>query len=95
MSSNEKNKTTKLSILSSALCNMADLPKKMIKYATPATLCLIAIGTFLFVANRTSNNYSSVSDFTSTTLITNSFFVFAEFIIASLVIDILIRKKAQ
>lgn len=95
MSSNEKNKATKMSILSSALCNMADLPKKMIKYATPATLCLIALGTILFVANRTSNNYSSVSDFTWTTLITNSFFVFSEFIIASLVIDIIIRKKAQ
>lgn len=95
MSSNEKNKATKMSILNSALCNMADLSKNMIKYATPATLCLIALGTFLFVANRTGNNYSSVFEFTSTTLITNSFFVFAEFIIASLVIDIVIRKKAQ
>jgi len=95
MSSNEKNKTTKMSILNSALCNMSDLPKKMIKYATPATLCLIALGTALYVANKTSNNYSSVFDFTTTTLITNSFFVFAEFIIASLVIDILIRKRSQ
>jgi len=74
---------------------MPSLSKKMIKYATPATLCLIALGTALFVANRTSNNYSNVSEITSTTLITNSFFVFAEFFIASLVIDILIRKRAQ
>lgn len=95
MSSNEKNRTSKMSILSSALCNMADLPKRMIKYATPATLCLIALGTVLFVVNRTSNNYDSVFEFTTTTLITNSFFVLAEFIIASLVIDILIRKRSQ
>ena len=95
MSSNEKTKTTIMSKLSSALCNMADLPKKMIKYATPATLCLIALGTALFVANKTSINYSSFFEFTSTTLITNSFFVFAEFMIASFVIDILIRKRSQ
>jgi hypothetical protein len=93
--SNDKRKTTKIGLLNSALCNMAELPKKMIKYATPATLCLIALGTALFVANRTSNNFSSVFEFTSTTLITNSFFVFAEFMIASLVIDILIRKRSQ
>jgi hypothetical protein len=95
VSSNENKKTTKMSLLNSALCNMPNLSKKMIKYATPATLCLIALGTALFVANRTSNNYSNLSEITSTTLITNSFFVFAEFFIASLVIDILIRKKAQ
>ncbi|MHB8065147.1 MAG: hypothetical protein ACYDG2_21460 [Ruminiclostridium sp.] len=95
MSSNEKKKITKIGLLNSALCNMAELSKKMIKYATPATLCLLALGAALFVANRTSNSYSLVSEITSTTLITNSFFVFAEFIIASLVIDILIRKKAQ
>jgi len=95
VSSNEKKKNTKMSLIYSALCNMPSLSKKMIKYATPATLCLIALGTALFVANRTSNNYSNVSEITSTTLITNSFFVFAEFFIASLVIDILIRKRAQ
>jgi len=95
VSSNQKKKTNKMVLLNSALCNMAELPKKMIKYATPATLCLIALGTALFVANRTSNSYSSVFEFTSTTLITNSFFVFAEFIIASLVIDILIKKRSE
>ena len=84
-----------MSVLSSALCNMAALPKNMIKYATPATLCLIALGTALYVANKTSNNYSSVFEFTSTTLITNSFFVLGEFMIASFVIDILIKKRAQ
>ena len=95
MISNEKNKTNILSILDSAICNMSGFSKKMLKFATPATLCLIALGTALFVANKISNNYSSVFEFTTTTLITNSFFVFAEFIIASLVIDIIIRKKAQ
>lgn len=95
MSSNEKNKTAKTNVISSALCNMAELPKKMLKYATPASFCLIALGTALFVANRTSSNYSSVFEFTTTTLITNSFFVLAEFIIASLVIDILIKKRSQ
>ncbi|HEY5586263.1 MAG TPA: hypothetical protein VIK78_17455 [Ruminiclostridium sp.] len=95
MSSNEKNKTTKMNILNSALCNMADLPKKMIKYATPAAFCLIVLGTVLFVVNRTSDNYSSVFDFAWTTLITNGFFVLAEFIIASFVIDILVKKKSQ
>ena len=95
MSSNENKKTTRMGLLDSALRSMSDLPKKMLKYATPATLCLIALGTALYVANKTSNNYSSVFEFTTTTLITNSFFVFAEFIIASLVLDILIRKKSQ
>lgn len=95
MNINEKNKLSRLNILNSALCNMAALSKKMLKYATPATLCLIALGTILFVANRTSNDYSSVFDFTATSLITNSFFVLAEFIIASLVIDILIKKRSD
>ncbi len=95
MSSNENKKTTRMGLLDSALRSMSDLPKKMLKYATPATLCLIALGTALYVANKTSNNYSSVFEFTTTTLITNSFFVFAEFIIASLVLDILIRMKSQ
>lgn len=95
MNIKEKNKTTKLHILDSAICNMSGLSKNMIKYATPATLLLIAIGTAMFVANRTSNNYSSVFEFTTTTLITNSFFVLAEFLIASFVIDILNKKKSQ
>lgn len=95
MNSNEKKKLSKMSLLSSALCNMADLPKNMLKYATPATLCLIVLGTVLYAINKSGNNYSSIFEFTSTTLITNSFFVFAEFIIASLAIDILIRKKSQ
>ncbi len=95
MTSNENKKTTRINLLNSALNNMADLPKKMMKYATPATLCLIALGTALYVANKLSNNYSSVFDFTTTTLITNSFFVFAEFTIASLVIDMLIKKRSN
>jgi len=95
MSSNEKDRITKMSTLNSALCNMADLSKKMIKYATPVAFCLIVLGTALFVANRTGNNYSSFFDFTWTTLITNGFFVLGEFIIASFVIDILVKKRAQ
>lgn len=98
MSSNEKNKTKTMNVLhiiNSALCNMADLSKKMLKFATPAAFCLITLGTALFVANRTSTNFSSVFENTSTTLITNSFFVLAEFIIASLVIDILIKRRSQ
>lgn len=95
MSSNENRKTSRMGLLDSALRSMSDLPKKMLKYATPATLCLIALGTALYAVNKTSNNYSSVFEFTTTTLITNSFFVLAEFIIASLVLDIIIRKKSQ
>lgn len=98
MNSNQKNKTGKISILKllhSAITEMADLPKKMLKYATPAALTLLATGTALFVFNRTSNHYDSVFEFTTTTLITNSIFVLAEFIIASLVIDILIKKRSE
>ncbi len=98
MTGNEKKKAKKydiLHILSSAICDMAAFPKKMIKYATPATLCLIVLGTVLFVSNRTGNDYSSIFEVTTTTLITNSFFVLAEFLIASFVIDILIKKRAQ
>lgn len=95
MNSKDKRKFSIMGLLSSALCNMADLPKKMLKYSTPAALCLIALGTVLYAINKLGNNYSSVFEFTSTTLITNSFFVLAEFIIASLVIDILIRKRSE
>lgn len=95
MNSKDKKKFSIINLLGSALCNMADLPKKMLKYSTPATLCLLALGTVLYAINKTGSNYNSVFEFTSTTLITNSFFVFAEFIIASLVIDILIRKKSE
>lgn len=95
LGSNEKDKTTKLNILNTAICNMSELSKKMLKYATPIILCLIVVGTVLFVANKISNNYSSVFEFTTTTLITNSFFVLAEFIIASFVIDIIVRKRSQ
>ncbi|EMS71875.1 hypothetical protein [Ruminiclostridium cellobioparum] len=98
MESKEKNKSRRLSILklvNSAICDMEQFPKKMLKYATPATLTVLAIATVLFVANKTSSNFSSVFEFTTTTLISNSIFVLAEFIIASLVIDIIIKKRSQ
>jgi hypothetical protein len=95
MISNEKSKSTIMGKINSALTNMSDLPKKMIKYATPVALFLMALGTALFVANKISNNYSSFFENITTTLITNSFFVLAEFIIASLVMDMLIKKKSQ
>ncbi|MDF2984591.1 MAG: hypothetical protein K0R50_101 [Eubacterium sp.] len=98
MEGKQNNKTTKFNILkvvNSAICEMSEFPKKILKYATPAAITLLAIATALFVANKTSNNFSSVFEFTTTTLITNSIFVLAEFIIASLVIDILIKKKSQ
>jgi hypothetical protein len=91
--SQENKKTSKIHLLNSEICKMAELPKKMIKYATPATLCLIAIGTALFALNKTSNDYSIAFELMTTTLITNGFFVFAEFIIGSLLLDILIRKS--
>lgn len=97
MEGNQNDKIKKinlLQLLNSAICNMAELPKKMLKYATPAALGLLAIGTALFVANRTSNDYSSVFEITTTTLITNSIFVLAEFVIASLVIDMIIKRKS-
>ncbi|WP_024833996.1 hypothetical protein [Ruminiclostridium josui] len=94
MNSNPKDKKSKLSMLSSAICNMADLPKKMIKYATPATLFLIIIGTVFFIINRMSNSYSIIFDSTATSFITNSFYVLCEFLIAAFVIDIVIKKKA-
>ncbi len=92
MGSQENKKKSKINILNSELCNMAKLPKRMIKYATPAALFLIAIGTALFASNKTSNDYSVEFEFMTTTLITNGFIVFAEFMIASLLLDILIRK---
>lgn len=98
MEGNQNEKSTKVKILNlvnSAVCDMEELPKKMLKYATPATLAILAIATVLYVANKTSNNFSSVFEFTTTTLISNSIFVLAEFIIASLGIDILIKKKSQ
>lgn len=95
MNSNEKKRKSKLGILSSAICNMAELPKKMIKYATPSALFLIVLGTVFFIINRLSNNYSMTLDFTTTTFITNSFFVLSEFLIASFVIDIIIKKKSH
>ncbi len=98
MESKENNKTSKLNIfkmMNSAICEMSELSKKILKYATPASLALLAVATALFVANKTSNNFSSVFEFTTTTLITNIIFVMAEFIIASLVIDILIKKRSQ
>ncbi len=98
MESNQKKKTATtdiLKILNSAIVDMADLPKKMLKYATPITLSLLAVATVLFVQNKTSSNFSSVFDFTTTTLITNSIFVMAEFIIASLVIDMIVKKKPR
>ncbi len=98
MESKQNNKSTKLSVLElihSAICDMADLPKKMLKYAIPATLVLLAVATAMFVANKTSSNFSSVFEFTTTTLITNTIFVMAEFMIASLVIDILVKKKSR
>ncbi len=93
MGSQENKKASKIHLLNSEFCKMADLSKKIIKYATPATLCLIAIGTALFALNKTSNDFSFEFELMSTTLITNGFFVFAEFIIASLLLDILIRKS--
>ncbi len=98
MESKQNERSTKfnvLKLLNSAVCEMAEFPKKMLKYATPATLALLAVATALFVANKTSNNFSSVFEFTTTTLITNCIFVLAEFIIASLAIDIFIRKRSQ
>jgi hypothetical protein len=95
VNSKDKKKFSIMGLLSSSLCNMAELPKKMLKYSTPAALCLIALGTALYAINKLGSNYSSVFEFTSTSLITNSFFVLAEFIIASLVIDILIRKRSE
>ncbi|PYG87023.1 hypothetical protein LY28_02403 [Ruminiclostridium sufflavum DSM 19573] len=92
MGSSENKKKSKIHLLNIALCNMAELPKQMIKYATPAALFFIALGTALFAANKTSNNFSIEFEFMTTTLITNGFFVFAEFMIASLILDILIRK---
>jgi hypothetical protein len=94
MNSNEKNTKAKLSKISSAICNMADLPKKMIKYSTPFALFLIILGTVFFVINRVSNNYSEVFDFTATSFITNSFYLLCEFLIASFVFDIIIKRKA-
>lgn len=93
MGSQENKKTSKIHLLNSEFCKMADLPKKIIKYATPVTLCLIAIGTALFALNKNSIDFSFEFELMSTTLITNGFFVFAEFIIASLLLDILIRKS--
>lgn len=93
MGSQENKKTSKIHLLNNELCKMAKLPKNMIKYATPATLCIIIIGTFLFATNKTSNNYSIEFEVMTTTLITNGFFVFAEFFIASLILDLLIRKS--
>ncbi len=95
MNSNQRDKKAKLSMLSSAICNMADLPKKMIKYATPAAFLLIIIGTVFFITNRMSNNYSSIFDNTATSFIINSFYVLCEFLIAAFVIDIVIKKKAS
>lgn len=98
MSSKQSKKVRKINILklvNSAITDMAELPKKMLKYSTPAALSLLAIGTALFVFNRTSSNYDSFFEFTTTTLITNSIFVLAEFIIASLVIDILIKRRSE
>lgn len=98
MENKQTNRSTKynvIKLMNSAICDMAEFPRKMLKYATPATLALLAIGTVLFVINKTSNNFSSVFEFTTTTLITNSIFVMAEFIIASLVIDIIIKKSSK
>ncbi len=98
MESKQTNRSTKYNILklmNSAICDMAEFPKKMLKYAIPASLALLAIGTVLFVINKTSNNFSSVFEFTTTTLITNSIIVMAEFVIASLVIDIIIKKRSK
>ncbi len=94
MNSNQKDKKAKLSMLSSAICNMADLPKKMIKYATPAALLLIILGTVFFIINRMSNSYSSIFDSTARAFIINSFYVLCEFLIAAFVIDIVHKKKA-
>ncbi len=93
MGSQENKKKSKIGLLNNELCKMADLPKKMIKYSTPAALLLIALGTALFAVNKTGNNYSIEFEFMTTTLITNGFIVFAEFMIASLLLDILIRKS--
>ena len=93
---NRKTVTTNIKkVINSAIVDMADLPKKMLKYATPVTLSLLAVATALFVQNKTSNDFNSVFDFTATTLITNSIFVMAEFIIASLVIDMIVKKKSR
>ncbi len=94
MNSNQKDKKAKFNMLSSAICNMADLPKKMIKYATPAALLLIILGTVFFIINRTSNSYSIIFDTTAKSFITNSFYLLCEFLIAAFVIDIVIKKKA-
>ncbi len=95
MGSQENKKKSKISLLNNELCKMAELPKKMIKYSTPAALLLISLGTALFAANKISNNYSIEFEFMTTTLITNGFIVFAEFMIASLLLDILIRKSKK
>jgi|GEM_PF-1800846 len=97
MEGKQTNRSTKhnfLKLMNSAISGMAEFPKKMLKYAIPATLALLAVSTALFVINKTSNNFSMVFEYTTTTLITNSIFVMAEFIIASLVIDIIIKKRS-
>ncbi|ACL74920.1 hypothetical protein [Ruminiclostridium cellulolyticum] len=93
MNSNQNDKKAKLSMLKSAIYNMADLPKKMIKYATPIALLLIISGTVFFIINRMSNSYSSIFDKTATSFIINSFYVLCEFLIAAFVIDIVIKRK--
>lgn len=93
MGSQENKTKSKIGLINSHICNMAELPKKMIKYATPASLFLMALGTAFFVANKVSNDFSLEYEFIATTFITNSFYVFAEFMIASFFLDILIKRS--
>jgi hypothetical protein len=86
-------KETKLGLIKKAFNEMTDLPKKMLKYAMPAVMSLLIIGTILFVQSKITIDYSAYAEFSARTLIINSFFVLCEFLIAAFVMDIVIRKS--
>ena len=86
-------KKSKFNLFKCALGDMADFPKKLLKYSAPVALGLTILGTALFIYNKTSLDYTEQLNVTSMTLINNSFFVLGEYLIAAFVSDIIIKKR--
>lgn len=71
---------------------ISKLSKLIIKYGTQSFIALFALGTLLIVYNQLFLGFDVGLQFTAISLIKNSFIVFAEVIIGSLLIDYIFKK---
>ena len=75
-----------------ALGKLDKFPRSILKYGTQAFLLLFAVGTFMVLYNHTMQKFDPYFEFVATSLVKNSFIVFAEVVIGSLIIDYVFKK---